>query len=151
MGYTVHNISSVPYQTICTMPNHTRECVPSTGQCTGVTRTRRASSSPGTFSLPPPYRGAFPSNIGSLRLEDAEEVQLTPLDSALMAEQAELVELVMAHGGVTIARIHNVAATRIQAREGQRGADQVLRPASGDTGFRRCSGSANACWSATSS
>ena len=41
-------------------------------------------------------------------------MQLTPLDSALMAERDELVSMLMDHGAVTIARIHNVAATRIQ-------------------------------------
>lgn len=41
-------------------------------------------------------------------------MQLTPLDSALMAEQKEVAAVVLKHGGVTIARIHNVAATRIQ-------------------------------------
>ena len=39
---------------------------------------------------------------------------MTPLDSALMAEREELVSMLMDHGAVTIARIHNVAATRIQ-------------------------------------
>ena len=72
---------------------------------------------------------AYPNNIGSLKLEESEEVtvllniiqnktfaqvQLTPLDSALMAEREELVSMLMDHGAVTIARIHNVAATRIQ-------------------------------------
>ena len=43
------------------------------------------------------------------------QVQLTPLDSALMAEQEELAAVVLEQGGITIARIHNMAATRIQA------------------------------------
>ena len=53
---------------------------------------------------------AYPNNIGSLKLEESEEVtvlfniiqnktfsqvQLTPLDSALMAEREELVSMLM--------------------------------------------------------
>jgi hypothetical protein len=41
-------------------------------------------------------------------------VQVTPLDSALMLEQNELVSLLLDHHAVTMNRIYNVAATRIQ-------------------------------------
>ena len=66
-------------------------------------------------------RGAFPNNIGR---------QMTPLDSAVMLDQTEIIGLlqrekvVLVRGvsvskcllqAVTIARIYNIAATRIQA------------------------------------
>ena len=54
-----------------------------------------------------------------LTLLSSLQVQLTPLDSALMAEREELVSMLMDHGAVTIARIHNVAATRIQVHSNQ--------------------------------
>jgi hypothetical protein len=44
---------------------------------------------------------------------EGEEVQLTKLDSALKAKLDELAGLVLGHGSVTIARILNIAATRI--------------------------------------
>ena len=45
---------------------------------------------------------------------EEEEVQVTPLDSALMLEQAELVNLLLDHQAITMDRIYNIAATRIQ-------------------------------------
>ena len=48
-------------------------------------------------------------------MDEDDEVQVTPLDSALMAEQSDMVEVIISHHGLTITRIHNIAATRIQA------------------------------------
>merc|ERR1719402_534616 len=60
-------------------------------------------------------RGAYPNNIAILKVEEDDEVQVTPLDSALMAEQSDMVEVIISRHGLTITRIHNIAATRIQA------------------------------------
>jgi len=60
-------------------------------------------------------KGAYPNHIAVLLVDADDSVQITPLDSALMAEQTEIVAAVMESGGFTITRIHNIAATRVQA------------------------------------
>jgi hypothetical protein len=45
---------------------------------------------------------------------EEEEVQVTPLDSALMLEETDLVNLLLDHQAITMDRIYNIAATRIQ-------------------------------------
>ena len=60
-------------------------------------------------------KGAYPNNIGRLTLDEDDEVQLTPLDTAIMGEMSDMMTIIIENKGITIARIYNIAATRIQA------------------------------------
>ena len=48
-------------------------------------------------------------------MDEDDEVQLTPLDTAIVGEMSDIVSIIIEHKGITIARIYNIAATRIQA------------------------------------